>query len=47
MNKKEQTEKTVGQAEKPAEQVRDPLAELLSQAQNAYTAYMQAQKGGK
>ena len=51
MDKKEQTEKTIEQAENQAapagevpEQVRDPLAELLSQAQNAYTAYIQAQK---
>lgn len=51
MDQKRQAEEAVEQAEeqalKPAgevpEQVRDPLADLLSQAQNAYTAYIQAQ----
>ena len=42
-DQKKQTQETVAQAE-VSEQVRDPLAELLSQAQNAYTAYVQAQK---
>jgi len=52
MEQKRQVEETIAQAEEQTskaasevpEQVRDPLAELLNQAQNAYTAYVQAQK---